>query len=88
MQIQGVQAHAASAASTTTASAAGGQITANDFMTMLVTEMKNQDPTSPTDPSAYMQQLVEVNSLQQLISINQGISSLTGSSASTSTNGN
>ena len=46
-------------------------ITSNDFLTLLVTEMKNQDPTQPTDPNAYIQQLVGVNSLQQLIGINQ-----------------
>lgn len=50
-------------------------ITANDFLTLLVTELKNQDPTQPTDPNAYIEQLVGVNSLQQLISINQGLSS-------------
>jgi flagellar basal-body rod modification protein FlgD len=49
-------------------------ITANDFLTLLVSELKNQDPTQPTDPSAYIQQLVGVNSLQQLIQINKGLS--------------
>jgi flagellar basal-body rod modification protein FlgD len=51
-------------------------ITANDFLTLLVAEMKNQDPTQPTDPNAYISQMVNVNSLQQLIGINQGITSL------------
>ena len=45
-------------------------ISSNDFLTLLVAEMKNQDPTQPTDPNAYIQQLVGVNSLQQLIAIN------------------
>lgn len=48
-------------------------ITSNDFLTLLVTELKNQDPTQPTDPNAYIQQLVGVNSLQQLIQINKGL---------------
>lgn len=48
-------------------------ITANDFLTLLVSELKNQDPTQPTDPTTYIQQLVGVNSLQQLISINEGV---------------
>lgn len=56
--------------------AAAGTITSNDFLTLLVSELKNQDPTQPTDPNAYISQLVGVNSLQQLISINQGITSL------------
>jgi flagellar basal-body rod modification protein FlgD len=51
-------------------------ITSNDFLTLLVSELKNQDPTQPTDPGAYIQQLVGVNSLQQLIEINKGLSSL------------
>ena len=62
--------------SSTTAATDGSTITANDFLTLLVTEMKNQDPTQPTDPNAYIQQLVQVNSLQQLIGINQGITTL------------
>ncbi|HEY6448462.1 MAG TPA: flagellar hook capping FlgD N-terminal domain-containing protein [Acidobacteriaceae bacterium] len=49
-------------------------ITANDFLQLLVTEMKNQDPTANTDPNEYINQLVQVNSLQQLISINQDLS--------------
>ena len=49
----------------------GSMITANDFLTLLVTELKNQDPTANTDPNAYVDQLVQVNSLQQLIQINQ-----------------
>jgi flagellar basal-body rod modification protein FlgD len=63
-------------------------ITANDFLTLLVSELKNQDPTQPTDPNAYIQQLVGVNSLQQLISINQGLTSIErGAPATGSTTG-
>jgi flagellar basal-body rod modification protein FlgD len=50
-------------------------ITANDFLTLLVTEMKNQDPTAQTDPNEYINQLVQVNSLEQLIEINENVSS-------------
>jgi flagellar basal-body rod modification protein FlgD len=60
-------------------------ITASDFLTLLVSELQNQDPTQPTDPNAYISQLVGVNSLQQLMSINQGITSL--DSAATSSSG-
>jgi flagellar basal-body rod modification protein FlgD len=69
-------------------------ITADDFLTLLVAEMKNQDPTQPTDPNQYITQMVDVNSLQQLIGINQGVTSLdsaagasTGSTASSSVSG-
>ena len=58
-------------------------ITSSDFLTLLVSELKNQDPTQPTDPNAYITQLVGVNSLQQLISINQGISTIDSATTGT-----
>jgi flagellar basal-body rod modification protein FlgD len=64
-----------STSSSSTGTADNTTITANDFLTLLVSELKNQDPTQPTDPTTYIQQLVGVNSLQQLIQINQGLTS-------------
>jgi flagellar basal-body rod modification protein FlgD len=72
--------------SSSSAADAGTGITANDFLTLLVTEMQNQDPTADVDPNAYINQLVQINSLEQLISINQNITSLgSGSSSGTGT---
>jgi len=62
-------------------------ISANDFLTLLVTEMQNQDPTADTDPNEYINQLVNVNSLEQLISINQTLSTAYGSTAAGSSAG-
>ena len=59
-------------------------ISANDFLTLLVTEMQNQDPTADTDPNEYINQLVQVNSLEQLIDINQTLSGDGGSAATSS----
>jgi flagellar basal-body rod modification protein FlgD len=68
------------------ASSAGeaSTISANDFLTLLVTEMKNQDPTANTDPNEYINQLVQVNSLEQLIDINQNLSTALGDSGTAS----
>ncbi|MDW5264319.1 MULTISPECIES: flagellar hook capping FlgD N-terminal domain-containing protein [Acidobacteriaceae] len=76
-----------SAASSSSSDAAsdGATITSSDFLTLLVTELKNQDPTQPTDPNAYIQQLVGVNSLQQLISINQDLTPIPASTSTTGT---
>lgn len=63
------------AASSDDSAAGSASISANDFLTLLVAEMKNQDPTANTDPNEYINQLVQVNSLQQLISINQTLKS-------------
>ena len=75
MQIPGSIPMAATTNPTDTSGTSNDQnnatITANDFLTLLVTELKNQDPTANTDPNAYVNQLVQVNSLQQLIQINQ-----------------
>jgi flagellar basal-body rod modification protein FlgD len=65
-------------------SSGSATISANDFLTLLVTEMQNQDPTADTDPNEYINQLVNVNSLEQLIDINQTLSTDLGS---TSTDG-
>ncbi len=76
---QGAAARAATVATTTTgktATVGASTITSSDFLTLLVSELKNQDPTQPTDPNAYVQQLVGVNSLQQLIQINQGLTTI------------
>ena len=64
------------AASTAGAAADSSDITSSDFLTLLVSELQNQDPTQPADPNAYISQLVGVNSLQQLIQINAGLTSV------------
>jgi flagellar basal-body rod modification protein FlgD len=69
-------------ASTSNPDSAG--ISANDFLTLLVTELKNQDPTANNDPKEYINQLVGVNSLQQLIKINESLSANLGSSTNPS----
>lgn len=61
----------------------GATITSTDFLTLLVTQLKNQDPTQPSDPTQYVSQLVGVNSLEQLIDINKQLTSLGGSTSTT-----
>jgi flagellar basal-body rod modification protein FlgD len=76
-----------SSTGSTSSSDDGATISANDFLTLLVTEMQNQDPTSDTDPNEYINQLVNVNSLEQLIDINQTLTTDSGSTSSTSGTG-
>ena len=70
---------------TASSSAGSATISANDFLTLLVTEMQNQDPTAATDPNEYINQLVNVNSLEQLISINQNLQTALGQTTSPTT---
>lgn len=57
--------------STSSSSASAGGIDPNDFMTLLVAEIQNQDPTNPLDPTTFMSQLVDLNQLEQVSQINQ-----------------
>ena len=55
----------------TSSSASANGINPNDFMTLLVAEIQNQDPTQPMDPTTFMSQLVQLNQLEQVTDINQ-----------------
>jgi flagellar basal-body rod modification protein FlgD len=49
----------------------------NMFMTLLVAQLKNQDPLQPQDGTAFVAQLAQFNSLDQLVGIRQSIEQLT-----------
>src|SRR5882757_8432182 len=42
----------------------------NTFLTLLTTQLKNQDPLSPMDPNTFTQQLVAMNGVQQQLQSN------------------
>lgn len=71
----------------TSGSTSSATVTANDFLQLLVTEMKNQDPTANTDPNQYINQLVQVNSLEQLVQINQDLGGSSSKSAGSGASG-
>ena len=68
------------AASTSTgssaASAATQSLSYNDFLTLLMAEMKNQDPTQPMDPSQMVSQLATVSEVGQAVQTNTTLASL------------
>jgi flagellar basal-body rod modification protein FlgD len=47
------------------------------FLTLLVAQLKNQDPLEPQDGTAFVAQLAQFNSLDQLVGIRQAIDQLT-----------
>ena len=47
------------------------------FLSLLVQELKNQDPTQPMDPTAMVGQMISLNQLNQLVSINQDLTPTT-----------
>ena len=70
----GSSTDATSAASTTsnalTTSALGNETT---FLQLLVTEIKNQDPTQPMDSTTFLTQLAQFSQLEQMAGIRQDI---------------
>ena len=64
--------------------ALSNDVKASDFMTLLVAEIQNQDPTQPMDPTTFMSQLVELNQLEQVTQINQVVQEFANSSTTAS----
>jgi flagellar basal-body rod modification protein FlgD len=67
-----------SAAGTTTPPNAMKQLSSNfsTFLTLLTTQLKNQDPTSPMDSNQFTQQLVMYSQVEQQIDTNTNLKSL------------
>lgn len=51
----------------------------NQFLQLLVAQMRNQDPINPKDGAEFASQLAQFNSVEQLIDVNAGIKTLQNS---------
>lgn len=49
-----------------------------DFITLLVAQVKNQDPTKPMDPSEFMNQLAQFSTVNGIQDLNTSFNSLAG----------
>lgn len=47
-----------------------------DFLSLLVAQLQNQDPLNPDEPTEFTAQLAQFSSLEQLYNINDGMNSL------------
>jgi flagellar basal-body rod modification protein FlgD len=52
-----------------------------DFLTLLVAQLKNQDPLNPDNPTEFTAQLAQFSSLEQLFSLNENVNKLVDSNA-------
>jgi flagellar basal-body rod modification protein FlgD len=52
-----------------------------DFLTLLVTQLQNQDPLNPDDPTEFTAQLAQFSSLEQLFTLNESMNDLVASNA-------
>ena len=73
----GAAAAAATAAATATSNATtlGG----TDFMTLMLAQLKNQDPTSPVDSNTFLTQLSELSEVQGITNLNTSFNGLSTS---------
>jgi len=91
MTVTPVVAHATSGANSTntTNSSTSGLANEQTFLQLLVAQIQNQDPMSPTDSTQFVTQLAQFSSLEQLIGIKQDLdtqnASLNASKGSTQT---
>ena len=69
-------AASSAASSGASAAAATNALGYNDFLTLLLAEMKNQDPTQPMDPAQMVSQLATVSEVGQAVQTNTTLSSL------------
>ena len=74
--------------SSSTTKQGGVSVDENTFLTLLVAQLKNQDPLSPQDGTQFLSQLAQFSQLEQLIGINKNtapiVSTTTGAAADTS----
>jgi flagellar basal-body rod modification protein FlgD len=48
----------------------------NTFLTLLVTQLKNQDPENPSDPTKMVTELAQFSQLEQSVQINSNVSAI------------
>ena len=87
MAVSGVSGNQSTSSSSSTASnSMSADSMGTTFLNLLATELQCQDPTSPMDPTQMVGQMISLNQLQQLVSINQVLQqNLSAAPASTST---
>src|SRR5580693_4591788 len=53
-----------------------------DFLTLMLAQLKNQDPTSPVDSNTFLSQLAQLSEVQGITSLNTSFSALSSSLSS------
>jgi flagellar basal-body rod modification protein FlgD len=72
-------ANTASGASGTGSTVAGTSLGGTDFLTLMLAQLKNQDPTSPVDSNTFLSQLASLSQVQGITQLNTSFSALSNS---------
>jgi flagellar basal-body rod modification protein FlgD len=70
---------AASSSSTGTSASGGVSLGGTDFLTLMLAQLKNQDPTSPVDSNVFLTQLAELSTVQGITQLNTSFGTLSSS---------
>ncbi|HUO32432.1 MAG TPA: flagellar hook capping FlgD N-terminal domain-containing protein [Bryobacteraceae bacterium] len=85
VQPMSTQAPAQTGTSTSSNTSSPDDVSENEFLQLLVAQIQYQDPTNPTDSTAFVTQLAQFSSLEQLISIHTDLDTLAGTSSTQNT---
>lgn len=76
-------ATSSSTPSATSAAAKSAAVNYDQFLQLMVAELKNQDPTNPTDPTQFLSQLASFSSVEQQLNTNTKLDTMLTSQALT-----
>jgi flagellar basal-body rod modification protein FlgD len=65
--------------SSSSSTAGVGTLGGTDFLTLMLAQLKNQDPTSPVDSNTFLSQLAELSQVQGIANLNTAFSTLSTS---------
>jgi flagellar basal-body rod modification protein FlgD len=66
----------------TTSTTSSASLTSNQFLSLLTTQLQNQNPLDPTDPNEFTSEMVQYGSLSQQIDTNTKLDALTSTMSS------
>jgi flagellar basal-body rod modification protein FlgD len=75
----GATAASSTSGTSATGAAAGATLGGTNFLTLMLAQLKNQDPTSPVDSNQFLNQLASLSTVQGITQLNTSFGSLSTS---------
>ena len=82
MTIPAIDSSSTANAASSTAAAGSSSLGKNDFLKLLMAQLQNQDPTQPSDPTAFTAQLAQFSQLELQQNANDTLSNMATAQAS------